>query len=87
MIGIGVAEHDGVQPPEPQRPQRRQHHPFAGVESIADRRAGIEQQGVPLGPHQHCQTLPDIEHLQIGLAGFGQGTVRPQQRQPQQQRH
>lgn len=60
---------------------------LAGVESVADRRPGVEQQGVPLGPHQHCQALPDIEHLQIGLTGFGQGTVRPQQRQPQQQRH
>ncbi|MBB4724661.1 hypothetical protein FHY31_002897 [Xanthomonas euvesicatoria] len=42
MIGVGVAEHDGIQPAYAKRAQRRQHDALAGIKPVAHRRTGIE---------------------------------------------
>ncbi len=68
MIGIGMAEHDGVQPAHTKRAQRRQHDALAGIEAVAHRRTGIEQQRMALRAHQHRQALTHIQHLHFRLA-------------------
>lgn len=62
VIAVGMADQQQIDPRIAGVAQCRRDDRPPGIEALAEARAGIVDQGVFAGAHDHRGALPDIEH-------------------------
>jgi len=81
VVGVAMAEHQGMHPRLAPRAQQRDQHALAGVALARVLRAGVVDEQVAAGSHQHRGALPDVGGQHLEAAGRRARDRGQQQRQ------